>query len=80
MATNEGSQGTSSSIDVQLTENDIPGASLKEPFESHAVSELHWWLLCRGMVVPTSWKKPQVIHRCVLIQMLFMAENTMVGC
>lgn len=71
MTTNEDSQGTSSSIDVQLTENDIPGASLKETFESHTVSELCWWLLCRGIVVPT-WKKPQVIQRYVLIQMYYL--------
>ena len=72
MATNEDSQGTSYSIDVQLPENDIPGASLKEPFESHTVSELRWWLLCRGIVVPTSWKKPQVIQKYVLIQMYYL--------
>ena len=64
MASNEDVQGTSN-IDIQLTENDIPGASLKEPFESHTVSELRWWLLCHGITVPASWKKPQVILRYI---------------
>ena len=75
MAISADSQGTSSDSivgnDVQLTENDIPGASLKEPFESHTVSQLRWWLLCRGIVAPTSWKKPQVIQRCVLMILVY---------
>ena len=70
MATKDDGQGAST-IDVQLTENDIPGAFLKEPFESHTVSELRWWLLCRGIVVSTSWKKPQVIQRYVLDKMCY---------
>ena len=48
---------------LALTEEDIPGAVLAEPFESHTVTELRWWLLCRGITVPTSWKKAQVVKR-----------------
>ena len=48
---------------AQLTlTDDIPGAILKEPLESHTVSELRWWLLCRAVVVPNSWKG-QIIAR-----------------
>ena len=60
---------TSGDTDVEpqvalvLTEDDIPGASLTEPFESHTVAELRWWLLCRGITVPTSWKKAQVVKK-----------------
>ena len=38
----------------ELTEGDIPGAKLEEPLESHAVHALRRWLLCHGIVVPTS--------------------------
>ena len=30
---------------VELNEDDIPGAHLNEPFESHNVQALKWWLL-----------------------------------
>ena len=50
------------STSFELTQDDIPGASLNEPFHSHTMAELHWWLLCRGMVVPTSWRKHQVVQ------------------
>ena len=48
---------------VELTENDIPGAALAEPLESHTVPALKWWLLCRGIKVPSSWKKQRLIAR-----------------
>ena len=51
------------SNDILLVETDIPGASLSEPFETHTVSELTWWLLCRGVTVPKSWKKAQIVCR-----------------
>ena len=35
---------------VLLTEDDISGAKLEEPLESHTVSKLRWWLLCGGIV------------------------------
>jgi len=46
-----------------LTEDDILGASLKEPFESCTVAELGWWLLCCGITTPTIWKKAQVVKK-----------------
>ena len=33
------------SIVIKLTEDDIPGAALTEPLESHTVVALKWWLL-----------------------------------
>ena len=51
---------------LHLKEDDIPGASLTEPLESHTVTELSWWLLCRGISVPRSWEKAQVLRRCVV--------------
>ena len=49
--------------DVVLTPADIPGADLSEPFESHAMPALRWWLLCRGISAPSSWKKKKLIDR-----------------
>ena len=54
-------------VTVKLTEVDIPGASLSEPLEMHTIPELKWWLLCRGVQPPTSWKKAQIISRLVFI-------------
>lgn len=47
-------------VEVSLKPADIPGADLKEPFETHAMPALRWWLLCRGIRAPSSWKKQQV--------------------
>jgi len=33
-------------IVVELDKDDITEASLSEPFESHTVPTLKWWLLC----------------------------------
>ena len=49
--------------EVTLSPEDIPGADLCEPYEKHTVSALHWWILCRGIKVPTSWKKQRCIDR-----------------
>ena len=49
--------------DIVLTEADIPGASLQEPLEVHNVAALKWWLLCRGVQVSSSCKKPNLIER-----------------
>ena len=37
-------------------------ASLKEPLEVHNVAALKWWLLCQGVQVPSSCKKPDLIE------------------
>ena len=39
------------SIVINITEDDIPGAALKEPLESHTVVTLKWWLLCRDIKI-----------------------------
>ncbi len=59
----EASTSTMADVTVTLTEDDIPGASLNEPLEKHTISELWWWLLCRGIVVPTSCKKKLLVER-----------------
>ena len=50
-------------ISVELTETDIPGAFLSEPFDHHTIPEFRWWLLCRGIQAPTSWKKQRLMSR-----------------
>ena len=44
-------------VEVKLTEEDIPEAKVDEPLEKHAIHELKWWLLCRGVHAPSSLKK-----------------------
>ena len=46
---------------VELNEDDIPGAHLSEPFESHNVQALKWWLLCHGIRALSTWKKSNLI-------------------
>ena len=48
---------------VTLSPADIPGADLCEPFNRHTMPELRWWLLCRGIKVPASLKKQQLVNR-----------------
>ena len=39
--------GVAKALDeAELTEDDILGAALGEPLESHTVPALKWWLLC----------------------------------
>ena len=45
-------------IAVTLTEDDIPGAKLSEPWERHTNHAFKWWLLCHSIQVPVSLKKP----------------------
>ena len=49
--------------DVVLTPADIPSADLSQPFESHTMLALRWWLFCRGISAPSSWKKKKLIDR-----------------
>ena len=51
---------------VELSEADIPGASLEEPLEAHNVAALKWWLLCRGIKLQSSSRKKQLVARLVL--------------
>ena len=48
---------------VELTEDDIPGAKLTGAMDGYTMSELKWWLLCRGVKAPNSWNKKQLISR-----------------
>ena len=50
-------------VEVTLEAADIPGADLNKPFETNAMPALRWWLLCRGIKAPSSWKKQQLIDR-----------------
>ena len=54
---------SSSTVSVSLSAADIPGAYLSEPYETHAIPALRWWLLCRGLKVPTGWRKHQLIDQ-----------------
>ena len=48
---------------VSLTTSDIPRAELTEPLDKHPVAALRWWLLFRGIKIPTSVKKKDLIDR-----------------
>ena len=48
---------------LELNESDIPGAALSGPWENHAIAELCWWLVCRGIKTLRSWKKHLFIAR-----------------
>ena len=50
-------------VEIKLTTDDIPGSELSTPFSKHTAAALRWWLLCRGIKVPTSWNKSQLISR-----------------
>ena len=58
--------------DIMLTEADIPGASLQEPLEVHNVSALKWWLLCHGVQVSSSCKKPDYDRKVDPVTYLYM--------
>ena len=48
---------------VELCEDDIPGAKLNEPLESHNVSALKKWLLCHGKSgLSLSLRKSRIIE------------------
>ena len=51
----------SSLVAVKLTAEDIPGAELEEPLARHGVPVLQWWLICRGIKIPLTWRKSQLI-------------------
>ena len=51
-------------LTLVLTENDIPGAVIDHP-ENSSVSELKWWLLCRGFEAPSTWRKSKLIEKFV---------------
>ena len=61
---------------VRLCPNDIPGAELSKPYQAHTMSALRWWLLCRGIKVPTSWKKQKVIDRYSRLSIILFLKST----
>lgn len=50
-------------VSVELTEADIPGASLEEPLDNQNVAALRWWLLCHGITPSSSARKAQLITK-----------------
>jgi len=62
VSVSSGIGGTAATI--TLEPSDIPGAVLEEPFEAHAMPALTWWLLCRGIKAPVSWKKQPITKYC----------------
>ena len=50
-------------VQVNLTEADIPGASLEEPLENQNVAALRWWLLCHGISVSSATRKVLLINK-----------------
>ena len=57
---------------VELTELDIPGAALNEPFDAHNVAALRWWLQCRGIRAKSSWRKKQLVSEYVCVIVLIV--------
>ena len=62
MAALSAEQSGSGVHSVILSPADVPDADLSELYEAHAVPALKWWLLCRGIKAPSSWKKAQLIN------------------
>ena len=60
------SAGDENGAVIELIEDDIPGAKLSEPLDTHTTHALRWWLHCRGLKVPSSLKKTQLIERYLL--------------
>ena len=61
---------SSNFVPVELTEEDIPGASLEEPLDNHNMAALRWWLLCHGITSSTSTRKAQLIDKLVIYVIL----------
>ena len=52
-------------VSVDLTETDIPGASLEEPLDSQNVAALRWWLLCHGITL--CQQKAQLLKYYIIV-------------
>ena len=63
MASNEAITSGNDGDMIELIEDDIPGAKLTGAVDGYTMSELKWWLLCRGVKAPNSWNKKQLILR-----------------
>ena len=62
----EAEAGVVDEAGADLSAGDIPGAELTEPLDKHPVAALRWWLLCRGIKIPTSVRKKDLIHRLAI--------------
>ena len=60
MASNEAITSGNDGDMIELIEDDIPGAKLTGAVDGYTMSELKWWLLCRGVKAPNSWNKKQL--------------------
>ena len=67
MAVNEEITSRNKPETIRLPEADIPGAMLSSLMDSHTMTELKWWLLCRGINVPNLWNQKQLISRYSMI-------------
>ena len=54
---------SASSTQIFLSPENIPGAVLAEPYTKYTAAALRWWLLCRGVKIPSSLKKQQLVDR-----------------
>ncbi len=62
MSVSSGEGESSTTVEeITLTAVGIPGAELAEPLDKHPVAALRWWLLCRGIKVPNSTKKKDLV-------------------
>ena len=60
---------------VQLTEVDVPGASLAEPLEKQRVPALKQWILCRGIKTSSNSRKKQLLEQLHQLQSSVQAQN-----
>ena len=58
--------------EIELSENDIPGATLEEPLESATLPRLRWWLLCHGIEISNSMKKKPSYREVSLYNYIFI--------
>jgi hypothetical protein len=65
--------------EIVLTAADIPAAELSGPWDKHPVATLKWWLLCRGIEVPTSIRRKELIDRsaCFASFLIYMGLSFM---
>ena len=59
-------------VQVELVEEDIPGAALHEPLDAKNVAALRWWLQHHGIELASSWRKHQLIARLVTSISLYL--------
>ena len=66
-------------MSVELTEEDIQGAALKEPLESHTVHALKWWLLCRGERLQPVGRRlsmsPGTVIKTIMLYMTYLTHD-----